>query len=203
MEESYSHSGALKTLALFPGVRSTVVVQALLDKVKILPRAAFTTRSPRREHLVPMKKIQLVTVHHSGFPNLWLEDDFDATARHLEEIRALHCDPAGRNWADIAYHYAVDRMGRVWQLRDLRFQGAHVRNHNANNLGLVVLGNFDLQEPAPPQIDALFLLLKFIVRGYDLDGICTHQQLADTPTSCPGLYLQQILQRHADDFKKR
>ncbi|MGC9258474.1 MAG: peptidoglycan recognition protein family protein [Phycisphaerae bacterium] len=195
-------AGAQNGLHLFPGARNPAAVRALMQKISILPREAFTTELPRLEHLVPMGKIKLATVHHSGLPEPWLEDDFAATARHLEEIRCLHCDPAGRNWADIAYHYAVDRMGRVWQLRDLRFQGAHVKNHNSNNMGVVVLGNFDIQEPPPPQAATLFLLLQFIVRGYDLGGICTHQQIADTPTSCPGKHLRRLLDRHSGDFKK-
>ncbi len=190
-------------LKYFPGAKPTVDGLAILETLEIVSRSKFTMAEPRVGQLAPMGTIQMVTVHHTGFPQAWLVDGFSATARHLEEIRQLHCDSAGRNWADIAYHFAVDRRGRVWQLRDVRYQGAHVKNHNANNIGVVALGNFDLQQPPPMQSDALLALLEFMISAYGLSDITTHRQLADTPTSCPGANLQRLLDRHARNLKKR
>jgi N-acetyl-anhydromuramyl-L-alanine amidase AmpD len=196
-------SGNHDALIFFPGAKPTPECLADLQALTIVPRAAFTTVGPEKENMFAMETPQFITVHHTGFPKPWLQDNFDATAQHLEEIRQLHCDDAGRKWADIGYHFAVDRMGRVWQLRDLRFQGAHVKNHNANNAGIVVLGNFDLQEPTAVQAAALLTLVDFMTHAYGLANIYTHRQLADTPTNCPGRHLQHLMDQHTISFGKR
>ena len=183
-------SGTELKLIFFPGAKATVAALVLLETLELVPRAAFTAVLPRMEDIKPIGEIREITVHHTGFPEAWLADDMATTANHLAEIQTLHSDPAGRNWADIGYHYAVDRMGRIWQLRDLRFQGAHVKNHNRQNVGIVVLGNFDIQQPPGAQVTALAALLNFMLTAYDNLKVHTHQQLADGPTSCPGTHLQ-------------
>ena len=180
----------------FSGAKPSHAGLTLLKSLALVERSAFTAAAPRLGNLLPMGKIQYLTVHHTGFPEPFLMDDFATTAAHLGEIQTLHSDPAGRNWADIGYHYAVDRMGRIWQLRDLRFQGAHVKNHNAHNAGIVVLGNFDLQTPTMPQRTALTALLNFMRDAFRPVNVATHRELADTPTSCPGTYLQIFMDQN-------
>ncbi len=180
----------------FPGANPSQKGMALLKSLALVGRSAFTTTGPCLENLLPMGTLSDVTVHHTGFPDPFLTDDFAATATHLLEIQTLHRDPAGRNWADIGYHFAVDRLGRIWQLRGLRFQGAHVRNHNAHNAGIVVLGNFDLQTPTTQQTTALTALLNFMRDAFRPINVATHRELADTPTSCPGKYLQMFMEQN-------
>jgi N-acetylmuramoyl-L-alanine amidase len=192
-----------ENLRFFPNATPSAEALEILASLEIMPRCCFTTAEPKMEHLLPMGAVQCATVHHTGLPEPWRSDALEATARHLEEIRQLHCDPSGRNWADIGYHVAVDRMGRVWQLRDLRHQGAHVKNHNAHNIGIVALGNFDLQEPAVLQLDTLRRLLDFLMDAYQLPSIHTHRQLADMPTSCPGRHLQYAMDQYAVILKMR
>ncbi len=180
----------------FPGANPSPDGLKLLQRLVLIERGAFTPVAPRWDNLLPMGTLTAITVHHTGFPEPFLTDDFAATAEHLREIHTLHCDPAERNWADIGYHYAVDRLGRIWQLRDLRFQGAHVKNHNGRNAGIVLLGNFDLQTPTMPQTIALSSLLNFMRDAFRLVNVTTHQKLADTPTSCPGQHLQVFMDQN-------
>lgn len=180
----------------FPGANPSQNGIAILNALALVERCAFTTTAPRVENLLPMGTLRNATVHHTGFPEPFLTDEFAATATHLLEIQTLHCDPGGRNWADIGYHYAVDRTGRIWQLRDLRFQGAHVKNHNAHNAGIVVLGNFDLQTPTTQQTTALTALLNFMRDAFHPINVATHRELADMPTSCPGKYLQMFMDQN-------
>jgi hypothetical protein len=196
-------SGTELKLIFFPGAKGTAAGIALLETLELVPRAGFTAALPRMEDIRPMGDIREITVHHTGFPEAWLADDMAATANHLAEIQTLHSDPTGRNWADIGYHYAVDRMGRIWQLRDLRFQGAHVKNHNAHNAGIVVLGNFDWQTPTTQQTTALTTLLNFMRDAFHPIHVATHRELADSPTSCPGKYLQMFMdQNFRTSFKE-
>ena len=80
--------------------------------------------------------------------------------------------------------------GRLWHGRDLRYQGAHVPAHNEHNIGVMVLGNFDLQQPTRAQMVTLqdtLIRLKRIYR-VPVTRLYTHQEL--TPTRCPGSSLQ-------------
>ncbi len=175
--------------SVFPGAPHARIAGAGIQAPAILPRSAFTQAAPTAA-MMPMGAIERVTIHHSGFPQAWTADDQQLTAEHLEFIRRFHTDaqPQGRGWADIGYHFAVDRAGRVWQARTLLHQGAHVRNHNQHNVGIVVLGNFDMQSPTHSQARGLTDLVTCLRCIYAIVpmAIRTHRELADEPTSCPG-----------------
>jgi len=131
--------------------------------------------------------VERMTVHHEGWTPVWF-DDVQSTSKRLESIRRSHLKrfQAG----DIGYHFVIDRAGRVWQGRDLRYQGAHVRDHNANNIGVMVLGNFDLQRPTKAQLSTLGFTLAQLMQRYRIlsKHVVTHQEL--NVTSCPGKSLQ-------------
>src|SRR5205085_1881586 len=107
-------------------------------------------------------------VHHTAWQ---LDSDaWNPTATELDHILNFHAgtQPNDRHWADIAYHFVVDRAGRVWQARPLAYQGAHVKGHNPHNLGIVLLGNFNTQSPAAAQLTALTLFIPFLRKIYDI-----------------------------------
>jgi len=142
-----------------------------------------------------MNGIGRLTVHHTAGE---LETDaWTPTANTLEGIREFHAGsrPTDRNWADIAYHFAVDRAGRVWQARPLVYQGAHVRGNNEHNLGIVLLGNFEVQSPSAAQLTSLATFVGFVRKLYaiPLGQVFTHGELGDT--TCPGKNLQAYLNR--------
>jgi hypothetical protein len=92
----------------------------------IYPRSAWTSVGPRMGQIEPMNGVKLMTFHHSGDQHggrdvPFVADGFAETVQHLELVRQYHTQ--GRRWADIAYHFAIDRAGRVFQLRSLNFQG--------------------------------------------------------------------------------
>ena len=50
--------------------------------------------------------------------------------------------------------------GVLWQGRSIRWQGAHVQHHNEGNIGVLVMGNFDLQSPTAAQLTARSAVLR-------------------------------------------
>lgn len=184
---------------IFPGAGGAAGGSINLPACALLGRGEFTRAVPAWEQMRPMGEIRRVTIHHTGFPEGWWETDRRCTAEHLEAIRVFHTgkNPEQRGWADIGYHFAVDRAGRVWRLRPLAFEGAHVKNHNGNNAAIVLLGNFDIQRPAPRQIRSLAIFLDFLRLIYSLspESFRTHRELADEPTTCPGQELQRWMDR--------
>jgi N-acetyl-anhydromuramyl-L-alanine amidase AmpD len=91
---------------------------------------------------------------------------------------------------DIGYHFIIDRAGRIWEGRPLIYQGAHVKDENEHNLGIMTLGNFDRQSPTTAQLMTLQHMLAYLRHQYSVpvSKVYTHQEL--NPTACPGLHLQ-------------
>ncbi len=119
----------------------------------ILPRRAWTSSPAAIPNWRPMNGVTRLTVHHSGDGKPFLATSTTDTIRHLQLVRQAHLQ---RGMVDIAYHFAVDRAGRVWQLRSLVYEGQHVRPSkdrrifwNEHNIGIVTLGDFNLQSPTP------------------------------------------------------
>lgn len=136
-----------------------------------------------------MNGISRITIHHSAINSSDLRT-LAAVARELDGIRAGH---VGRGWADIAYHYIIDPSGKVWEGRALRYQGAHVKNNNEHNLGIMLLGNFDQQTPTPQALSTLDGFVSAQMRQYrvPVSRVYTHKEIGST--DCPGTSLQRYM----------
>lgn len=158
-----------------------------------LPRAAWAEGNPDPGALDPMGRVTRVTIHHSAV--LFRTVERNATARRIENIRRYHRNDKG--WADIAYHFVVDRAGRQWEARDLDHQGAHAGDFELNrgNVGIMLLGNFESQDPSAEQLVALESLLSELLRTYRVDRshVFWHRELK--ATACPGEKLVAWLER--------
>lgn len=168
------------------------------------PRAMATPASPYGEAIVrtrwaqfgpnesladAMQPVRHITVHHDGM-DAFRASSQGAAADRLEAIRRVH---VSKGWADIGYHYAIDPAGRIWEGRPLELQGAHVKARNEGNLGIVMLGNFELQRPTGEALGALTSLIGFEMHRHRLavGSIYTHREWA--PTACPGANLQAAM----------
>jgi N-acetyl-anhydromuramyl-L-alanine amidase AmpD len=132
-------------------------------------------------------RIRRITVHHEG--------NRPFTATSIAECRARIVNvlngERGVGHRDIAYHYVIDPAGRVWEARDIRWEGRHTRNNHSGNLGVVCLGNFEEQSIPPAQLAALERFLRDLQKKHKIGRkqIFTHQELS--PTLCPGKDLQR------------
>ncbi len=157
----------------------------------VLARASWTNSGVARpSDINPMLPISRITIHHDGMDAFTSTGQGDAAAR-LELIRRAHTGQ--RKFADIGYHYIVDPGGRVWEGRNVRYQGAHVENNNEGNLGVMCLGNFDLHRPSSAQVTSLDRFVASQMKRYNVpvNRVYTHQEI--NPTACPGRYMQQYL----------
>jgi hypothetical protein len=152
----------------------------------VISRREWTSAGPVMALANPMNGVHRITVHHSAVYSSSISSKADA-ARMMNSIRAGHLS---QQWADIGYHYVVDPTGKVWEGRPVALQGAHVKDNNEHNLGIMMMGNFDSEHPTPQALAALDAFLADQMRRYrvPISRVHTHREIK--PTACPGRYLQ-------------
>ncbi len=184
-----SASPALPAPRYSPPVRSAprVAAQPAIGlPPEVIPRDSWAKATPIQARMDPMLPVQRITIHHDGMPPVSIRSRADA-ARRLEQIRVAHL---GRGFGDIGYHYIIDPNGTIWQGRPLNWQGAHVANQNPGNLGIMCMGNFEVQRPTSDQLAALRRFTQSQMQRYSVrvKNVYTHRELAQT--ACPGRNMQ-------------
>ncbi len=174
--------------------------------VAVLPRTDWRPMSPIQSRLEPMGKIYRITVHHSAM--LFRDTKAGTAANQLRVIQKNHMQSPDRRYGDIGYHFLIDPAGRVWQGRELRYQGAHARgDHNIGNIGICLLGNFirggDGQRPNDQALRSLRTLVADLARRYGVSGQELHCHSDFVTTECPGVYLEAEVQRIAQSLGSR
>ena len=125
-----------------------------------------------------------ISVHHDAME--WKgRHDFSSARERLRKIQRYHMS---KKWDGIGYHFAIDGRGHVWQCRPLKYQGAHVGDENTRNLGILVMGNFEVQHPTQNQLKSLEKALQIFHEAYKIPGsrIKGHKEYASAATLCPG-----------------
>lgn len=171
--------------------------------VTILPRSSWAFDQPIASRLEPMGRAYRLTIHHEGM-GVETVESIDTVKGQLRKIEAAH---KRLGWGDVGYHYIIDVNGRVWEGRPIKYQGAHAGNGTVNkgNIGVVLLGNFDLQRPSAASLASLRSLTEFLMSEYSISvaNIYTHNEIrlkfGLSATDCPG----KNLQREVDAMRKR
>jgi len=156
----------------------------------VIGRAQWAKGAPVTTLMVPMGGIRAITIHHDGMPP-FAATDAASTAARVELIRMSHRNRP-QPWGDIGYHFVIDRAGRIYEGRPLQWQGAHVRDHNQGNIGVLCLGNFEVQVPSEQQLNALAGHVRTLRRHYNVpvNRVITHKEWEGARTACPGMRLQ-------------
>jgi hypothetical protein len=151
-------------------------------------RGAWGAGPVRTNSVNPMLPIRWVTIHHDGMA--YRGRTQSAARGRLRSIQSAHQN--NQNWADIGYHFIIDRQGTVWQGRELRYQGAHVGGANEGNVGVMLMGNFQEQQPASAQVASLQRTVQAIQRTFRIPAtqVRTHREWPTAATECPGSMLQ-------------
>lgn len=156
----------------------------------VLPRSAWARGSPEPSLMNPMLPVRYVTVHHDGLDRLETGTARAAMADRIELYRSGH---RAKGWGDIGYHFVIDRAGLVWEGRELRWQGAHVKDRNEGNVGILVMGNFEIQQPTPAQLTSLRNHLRAVCAYFSVPWtrVFSHREWPGAQTLCPGEHLQR------------
>jgi N-acetylmuramoyl-L-alanine amidase len=130
-----------------------------------------------------MRKITTVIVHHTASPS-------NTT---IEDIKAWHTK---RGFYGIGYHYVIDPNGKIHSTRPVARTGAHARGHNADSIGVALIGNFEKTYPTGAQLDALDGLILILKEEFHVKRLIGHKDAGKT--ACPGKYLYPHLDRLAE-----
>ncbi|HET6865146.1 MAG TPA: N-acetylmuramoyl-L-alanine amidase, partial [Solirubrobacteraceae bacterium] len=124
----------------------------------IIARPAWARDHAPPRHAPEYGTVKVAFVHHSETPNGYGPGQVPWI---LRSIFAYH--RYVRDYFDIAYNFAVDAYGRIWEARaggiDQAVIGAHAGGYNTESTGVVVIGSFGGAPPPPAALGALTQLL--------------------------------------------
>ena len=106
----------------------------------------------------------------------------------VREIRQWHL---ARGFSDIGYHYVIRRNGRIEKGRPDDVIGAHVQGHNADSVGICLVGGIgdNSWRPennfTPQQWDSLRKLLTALLKKYPSAKVLGHRDFSGVKKACP------------------
>lgn len=177
-----------------------------LQRPLILDRSRWHARRADTRDMDPMGTITRLTVHHTADRDPVHGGSVSRMASQVRSYQGYHMN--GRGWSDIGYHFVIDPDGRIWEGRELRWQGAHAGNGPANrhNVGIALIGNFNRDRVTRAQKRALKSLVEWLVVRYHIrpSALHTHREIKArypglSATQCPGRDLASyfnVLRRH-------
>jgi N-acetylmuramoyl-L-alanine amidase len=140
----------------------------------IIARSAWAQGHAPPSHVPLYGMVKLAFVHHSVTPNGYSAGEVPSILLSIFDYHRYV-----RDYFDIAYNFAVDAFGRIWEARaggiDLPVVGAHAGGYNTESTGMVVLGTYSNVAPSPAAIGALEQLLawKLSLHGVPVLGRVT------------------------------
>jgi N-acetylmuramoyl-L-alanine amidase len=168
-----------------------------------IPREAWQARAPRKDISHWAQNWNSFSVHHTAGTAL-------SSEKTVQDIQNFHMDT--HKWSDIGYHFLLGDDGKIYEGRSLSFQGAHVKDHNANTVGIAALGCFDEKEcdgiknPTAtkmtiPLLYAFGELIGVLAYKNNLTDLSAsnvkgHLEFSGAKTACPG----NIIMNYIDDI---
>ncbi len=157
------------------------------------PRSEWTQQPVTESLSSPMSTPYRITVHHSAD-----DKSRDITAAPAEYLALTERQHRSKNppWACIGYHFVLDRTGEIWEGRPLRYQGAHAHGaeNNRGNIGICLLGNFEVSAVPRAQALALVRVLDRLREDYAIarSQVFGHREVW-SDTACPGRHLLNLV----------
>ena len=179
--------------ALTPPAGPAPVVVA---SIPIESRSAWSPAPENRANLEPMGQPRRVTIHHSA---MYFRDTRPAAcAAQIQRIQKEHM--GNRDYGDIGYHFLIDSGGRIFQGRELKWQGAHAGGkdgaNNTQNIGICMLGDFLHRPPTPAAMKSLELLVADLRGKFQIPTSRLFAHTEFTGSECPGPFLIDWVKKH-------
>lgn len=160
----------------------------LLQELNIVTRSEWGAR--KATSLDKASRFTRITVHHTTDNKKFKKTDLE----FLKLIQKHH--QTTNKWADIGYHFLIGQHGIIYEGRSLKSMGAHVKGKNEGNIGIALLGDFNVNELKPEQLESLKKLIDALRERYDIPKrlVFGHGELGDT--KCPGKHTLTFLKEY-------
>jgi hypothetical protein len=158
----------------------------------IYSRAAWNAAPPLAPLELMAYPVRKVYVHHvgGGIVGSMTPEQEQAFMRQLQQ------GAFGDGYLDFPYGMSVFASGRAYEGRDLRFEGAATGGENDDSVAVLLVGNFELQQPTTLALlgAARVIQLGQYVGRITLDAtINGHKDAPQASTACPGSHLYAAL----------
>lgn len=131
--------------------------------------STITTRNgkPILRHVSLNNNKFKIVIHHTARSPV--TDSYADVVTELLDIYKFHTVNRGRG--DIGYNYIIWPNGEIfeWRVGGPSAVAAHAVNNNGGSIGISLMGNFDLTEPSPAQLDATIQLTTRLAQQYSID----------------------------------
>ncbi len=172
------------------------VQQAIAPDSLVISQSDWGSDEPGKVCGVPHNPDRM-TIHHTAIPS---DDGGDPAAR----MRGMQTEHKNLGWCDIGYHFVVSQSGNIYQGRSMSSRtGAHAYNYNSNNVGISLIGNYNVDSPPQVQLDSAAQIMEWV---HDEHGVALnrnvikgHQEWPYQSTSCPGTNLLNQLEDLIDN----
>ena len=149
-----------------------------------------------------------ITLHHAGN-----RENYPTVG----DVQKLEME---KEYADISYHFAIDRNGIIYQGRPLEIKGAHVLKNNTGRIGIVLLTDLDhtdaglktyekaielfLGDGATTNAmdESLIALIQYLRQEYHVQCLDGHKEVLDE-RNCPGDEGMDLVKHLRSTFKFR
>jgi len=149
----------LTTLLLGAGI----LFNNIEDELPTNPLKEYSFRSLDRD--------LYITFHHSA-----------TKGQSIEEIATYHVEQKG--WPGIAYHFAINWEGDVFQLQKLDEITYHSKGRNTESIGIVFVGNFQEKDLPDVAVESAECLVMGLKESLNIVGVRGHRDVR--ATLCPG-----------------
>ncbi|MDA7494831.1 peptidoglycan recognition protein family protein, partial [Candidatus Gracilibacteria bacterium] len=108
------------------------------------------------------EKIQGVVIHHTA-------TEYESDLQAIQDIYKFHT--LGRKWGDIGYNFIIGKNGEIFEGRagGEKSVGAHTKRNNIGNIGIVLIGDYDIHDVPVEQQNSLKNLLVYLGEKYKID----------------------------------
>lgn len=160
-----------------------------ISKPSIISRSGWKARSAKNSYSYhnPSK----ITIHHTYRP---LASSFKG-ASTIRGIQNYHMDSNG--WSDIGYHFLIGAYSSgqtaIYQGRPENVLGAHTGGANTNNVGVNLIGDYDIENVNPNAYKVMIHTLAWLCDKYGISSNRIYGHKDFKSTLCPGRKLYNLL----------
>jgi hypothetical protein len=131
-----------------------------------------------------------ITIHHAGV----LVKSTTDPAKFVKNMQGW--GQREKKWPDLAYHFLIAPDGRIFQGRDIAYEGeTNTKYPLRDQVQVELMGDFTKQRMTPKQLDSLVKLTAWLCSEYSIDPLLMggHNDRAPRQTSCPGTDLYRYI----------